>query len=689
MPASLIDLAGLNVDAEDFLAAVLQAAAQPVWVVDPDGVIRFANPAALAALGFGNGEELAGRDSHEAIHYQRPDGTPFPAADCPMLLPRTTGVTVERELDWFTRRDGSMFPVSYVSVPLEMQEGRGAVVAFTDIEQRLRAEQVLREHDAALATQLTSLQRIATLVATGAASEDVFSGIATEVAALLGLATVVIWRYEPDGTAILLANWSDRLHGFQTGSRWPLDGPSAAALVQQTGRPVRLDDYENVRSTISDAVCEAGMTSAAAAPIVVDGHVWGSIAAGQSEHRRLPDGIEDQLAQFTELVATAISNTSSREELALLADEQSALRRVATLVARGVPPDDVFAVVTEEVGRLLPLVETSVMMRYEADGTATIVASWSETGMGFVEVGTHWTLDGESVGSIVHRTGLAARMDSYTDATGPLASLARTSGIRSAAGAPIVVDGRLWGVMGATTSQPDPLPVGTESRLAKFTELVATAIANADGRAELTASRARIVAATDESRRRFERDLHDGVQQRLVSLGFELRAAEAALPPDHELRVPLAEATSDLAGALEDLVEISRGIHPAILSEGGLGPALKTLARRSPVPVELTLGSDRRLPEQVEVAGYYVVSEALTNAAKHALASVVQVEISADDSILQLAIHDDGVGGADASQGSGLVGLGDRVEALGGRIEVDSPADGGTSLLVRIPIEGG
>jgi signal transduction histidine kinase len=218
---------------------------------------------------------------------------------------------------------------------------------------------------------------------------------------------------------------------------------------------------------------------------------------------------------------------------------------------------------------------------------------------------------------------------------------------------------------------------------------LAVSLDNTQLYAELTASRARIVAAGDETRRRLERDLHDGVQQQLVSLGFELRALEAALPPDHELRDQLAHTTSGLARALEDLVEIARGIHPAILSEGGLGSALKTLARRSAVPVELKLGSDRRLPEQVEVAGYYVVSEALTNAAKHARASVVHIELNGDDSILELAIRDDGVGGADLDRGSGLVGLGDRVEALGGRIEVASPPGGGTSLLVRIPIEGG
>jgi signal transduction histidine kinase len=207
----------------------------------------------------------------------------------------------------------------------------------------------------------------------------------------------------------------------------------------------------------------------------------------------------------------------------------------------------------------------------------------------------------------------------------------------------------------------------------------------ADSRAALTASRARIVAAADDARRRLERDLHDGVQQRLVSVSLELRAVEAALPPDAEPSAQLAHAAGGLAGAVDDLVEISRGIHPAILAAGGLGPALKTLVRRSPIPAELDLRSVRRLPEPVEVAAYYVVSEALTNAAKHAHASVVHVDVDADASTVQLAIRDDGVGGADPIRGSGLVGLTDRVEALGGKLEIASPAGGGTSLRVTIP----
>jgi len=261
--------------------------------------------------------------------------------------------------------------------------------------------------------------------------------------------------------------------------------------------------------------------------------------------------------------------------------------------------------------------------------------------------------------------------------------------VRCSAGAPIVVDGRLWGVMAAVSSQAEPLPVGLESRIAQFTELVATAIANAEGRSALAASRARVVAAADETRRRIERDLHDGIQQRLVSLGLELRAAQATVPPQFaELDDVLARVADGLASVFDELREISRGIHPAILSEGGLEPALSALRRRSSIRVELDLHSERRLPEPVEVAAYYVVSEALTNAAKHAHASVVNVELDAHDEILQLAIRDDGVGGADPGQGSGLVGLSDRVEALGGTPQVTSPAGSGTTLLIEVPLEG-
>ena len=255
-------------------------------------------------------------------------------------------------------------------------------------------------------------------------------------------------------------------------------------------------------------------------------------------------------------------------------------------------------------------------------------------------------------------------------------------------GAPIVVEARLWGVAMVGWSRSEPLPPDTEARVANFADLVATAIANAETRAELTASRARIVAAADDARRRFERDLHDGAQQRLVSLGLKLRTAEALVPPDlHQLNEQISDVVMGLAGVGEDLPEISRGIHPAILSKGGLCPALRALGRRSAVPVQLDLAIAGRLPETAEVAAYYVVAEALTNVAKHAQASEVSVSVELEGANLRLSIRDDGVGGADSRKGSGLLGLIDRVEALGGTMAITSSPGNGTSLLATIPLE--
>ncbi len=265
---------------------------------------------------------------------------------------------------------------------------------------------------------------------------------------------------------------------------------------------------------------------------------------------------------------------------------------------------------------------------------------------------------------MVFRTGRPARMDSYENAAGSTAARLRDLGLRAAVGAPIVVDGRVWGAAIVGSSRPEPLPPDTEARVVDFTDLVATAIANAQAHAELTASRARIVAAADDARRRLERDLHDGAQQRLVSLGLQLRAAEASVPSGlGSLREQISDIVDGLVGVSAEVQEISRGIHPAILSKGGLGPALKTLGRRSTVPVELDLAVDRRLPESAEVAAYYVVAESLTNAAKHARASQVTVRAEAGDANLHLWIRDEG------------------------KMAVSSQPGCGTSLLVEIPVE--
>jgi signal transduction histidine kinase len=257
-------------------------------------------------------------------------------------------------------------------------------------------------------------------------------------------------------------------------------------------------------------------------------------------------------------------------------------------------------------------------------------------------------------------------------------------------GVPIVVEGRLWGVMTVASTTDQPLPLDTEERLAEFTELVATAIANAESRAELAASRARIVATADAARRRIERDLHEGAQQQLVSLALELRAAQAVAPPElGKHRAELSRAVDGVTSVLDLLREIARGIHPAILAEGGLGPALRTLSRRSPIPVQLDAHVEERLPELVEVAAYYVVSEALTNTARYARASNVQVSVDVRDGSLRVAVRDDGLGGADPARGSGLLGLKDRVEAIGGSISLQSPHNQGTTLIAELPLGDG
>jgi len=252
---------------------------------------------------------------------------------------------------------------------------------------------------------------------------------------------------------------------------------------------------------------------------------------------------------------------------------------------------------------------------------------------------------------------------------------------------PVVVEGSLWGAMAVASSTETPLAPDTEARLAAFTELIAMAIANAEAHDELSASRARVVASADETRRRIERDLHDGAQQHFVSLALQLRAVQASVPPGQaKLADELGRVATGLKDALADLRELSRGIHPAILAEAGLGPALRALARRSRVPVKLDVRIEDRLPERIEVTAYYILSEALTNAAKHANATAVHVDVDATRSAVRLAVRDDGVGGADPARGSGLLGLYDRVEAAAGTITIHSPIGEGTELLVELPL---
>ncbi|MGC2379453.1 MAG: GAF domain-containing protein, partial [Mycobacterium sp.] len=374
-----------------------------------------------------------------------------------------------------------------------------------------------------------------------------------------------------------------------------------------------------------------------------------------------------------------------RDSFGELASPQDGLRRVATLVARGAPPSEVFVAVAEEMAGWLRAGNATVA-RIDDDGTYVILAQGHPDTVQ-VEAGLGRRLSGAGLAARVLRTGRPARIDSYDNAPRALAKEMREYGIYSSAGAPLIVNGRVWGMAAVGNSQPDPLPPGIEDRIAEFADLAATAIVAAATHAELIASRARIVAASDEARRRIERDLHDGAQQRLVTLGLKVRMAIDQVPAGLDgLNAELSDVVSGLTAVLEELREISRGIHPAILSSGGLGAALKALARRSAVPVTLDVAIETDLPDSVEVAAYYVTAEALANAAKHAQASEVAVRARTADENLYLSIRDDGIGGADSRKGSGIIGLKDRIDVLGGKMTVNSPVGSGTAIDVTIPL---
>jgi signal transduction histidine kinase len=582
---------------------------------------------------------------------------------------------------------GGMAAYSGLDQPLPA-DTEARLASFTELVATAVANAESRAALARLAEEQAALRRVATLVARGAAPEEVFAAVAEEVGRLLPVDVVNMGRYEPGRTLTFLASWDRAGQRFPVGRRRTLGGHNLGTIVFETGRPGRIDGYGHRSSgPLGAATVEAGIRSAVGTPILAEGRLWGVISAGSSREQLLPPDAEARLVSFTELVATAIANAESRVALARLAEEQAALRRVATLVARAAAPEEVFTAVTQEVGRLLGM-HLAGMGRYDNDNSVTVLATWAAEGEQHPLVPGPWPLEGDDLASMVWRTGGPVRIDDYDGVPGPIAAFVRDElGICSSVASPILVEGRLWGVLFVHSKwSHQPSARDTESRLTDFTELVAAAIANTEGRAELLASRARIVAAADEMRRRIERDLHDGTQQQLVSLMLELRLAEAAEPADvGQLRTQAAQTAQGLGGVLKELQAISRGIHPAVLSKGGLEPAVRALARRSALPVTLDLRAGRRLPEPVEVAAYYVVSEALANAAKHAHASAVDVQLDADDGTMRLAIRDDGIGGADPARGSGLIGLSDRIQALAGTLEITSPAGRGTTLLIEIP----
>ena len=417
-------------------------------------------------------------------------------------------------------------------------------------------------HDALtrLAEEQAALRRVATLVAAGAPPADVFEAVSAEVAALMGADGSALTRFEADGTVTAVSGWTTEGGYIYVGRRYELEG-TVSGVIFETGRPGRVENYAEAPGEAPEAAREMGWRSSVGAPITVEGRLWGVLAVVSKSEQPLPRDTEHRLAEFAELFATAIANSEAHEQLAQLADEQAALRRVATLVAEGATPHRVFEGVRDEVARMFNAPSACCSATTPTEPRPCLQRPTATSARSGGAGPSRMT---SSAIARVCRTGLPARADYTRPTRGPVAAAAQAAGARSAVGVPVVVDGTLWGVMAVGSRETEPLPPDFEGRLAKFTELLATAIANAEGRAELDASRARIVATADATRRRIERDLHDGAQQQLVWLALALRAAQATVPEELEQhRSELDRVVDGLTAALDDLREVALGIHPA------------------------------------------------------------------------------------------------------------------------------
>jgi signal transduction histidine kinase len=552
---------------------------------------------------------------------------------------------------------------------------------FSQLAASVIASVQAREELRALADQQGALRRVATLVAQSAEPRAVFTAVAVEAARILGVGAVSLIRYDAEaGMLTKIYGTHGKRAAVPDGGQWPLDDGPEAALVVATGRPARIDDWTILPGPVAARHVAQGFGQAVAAPIIVDGAIWGLISAFGEANEILPPDCEMRLADFTHLMASAISNAEARDELRGLAEQQgAALRRVATLVAAQAAPSTIFNAVAAEASRALGVPRVDVGRCHE-DGSVTLLGSTARPGGPDRHA---FTRSGEHVAGMVMQTGHAARIDNWA-ARPADAQSAGEQDFRSVVGAPIMVESTLWGVIVVLAGET--LHDDTETRLTDFTHLVASSISNVHARDNLIASRARIVTASDETRRRIERNLHDGIQQRVVALALNLRAVRAMSPLPDEVQTGLDDVARDLENVLEEIRVFSQGLHPVLLSRSGLGPSLRALARRSPIPVRLDVAGIPRLPEPVEIAVYYVVSEALANAAKHSQASEVSVTVISDPAAVRVTAADDGTGGAALGRGSGLIGLVDRVEALGGRLTLDSPAGQGTAISIELPL---
>jgi PAS domain S-box-containing protein len=552
---------------------------------------------------------------------------------------------------------------------------------FTDLLATAIANAGARERVHVLAEEQAALRRVATLVAQQTPQADVFGAVAEEIGRRLAVDSVEMIRYENDRVAAVVAIWGALAPAVPIGTRAPIGGRNVTSLVFRTERAARLDDYEDATGPIAKVARGGGMRSAVATPIHVEGRLWGAMIAASTHGDPPPPDTESRMGKFTELMATAIANAEARAEVARLADEQAALRRVATLVAQGAPPPAVFDAATAEVSRLVGASGVT-LARYEDDGLIVLAHRATDA---HLHVGQRLPVHSSDLTATVARTGRTARRDDSGRGSSPIAKILRRAGVRSTVAAPVVVDGRNWGVLSATWTDATPPPDDTEERRAGFAELLDTAIANADSRDQLTASRARVLAAGDDARRRVVRDLHDGAQQRLVHTIVTLKLSRRALAAGGaKAESLLAEALENAERANAEVRELAHGILPWGLTQGGLHAGVRDFVERLELPVDVDVSTERHARD-IEASAYFIVAEALTNVIKHAHAARATVRAAVEDGSLRIEVADDGRGGADP-QGYGLLGIADRVAALGGKLSIDSRERGGTVLVARLPL---
>lgn len=530
-----------------------------------------------------------------------------------------------------------------------------------------------------LAAEQTALLRVATLVAAEASEVDLVAAVTSEIARLFGADTANTLRWDGE-TIRVIGDWfSSSTRQSQTGRVFSFGGDTIVARVVESGAPARVDSLDDLQTDFARSRWdELGLHASIGAPIVVGGELWGVVTASRtSPDNPFHPGAEHRLADFAALVAQAIANAEARRDVAALAEEQAALRRVATLVAAGRPQPEVLEAVTREAGHLFTAEAVYLVQWQGVQDEVVVVGGWSDGTEPLIAPGSLYHPAPGSATLRVLETGLASRTEEPSPELGP----------RFVIAAPVIVNARLLGALTAVRPGGEAFPAGSEVRLRSFSDLVAQSMANAQAQEEMRASRARIVRAGDEAREKLERNLHDGAQQRLVSASLSLRIAIGKLPPAaEEARSILNTAAEELTQAIDELRELARGIHPSVLTERGLGPALEVLANRTPLEVAVANELSERLPPPIEAAAYYVVAESLTNVARHAEASSVQVRVSRRNGVAHVEVRDDGIGGADLARGTGLRGLADRVEALDGRLGVESEPAAGTRVWAEIPL---